>query len=311
MGRKVQWDTPARAETSGLEFFKDSSDPGLYCMRQILSLGSIAVLAAAATLSGCGGASQSASLPGGASTSALSKAAIPLVSPTLTPPSFSGLTLSTQHAYTTPKGVYHNPVINGLDMQFTPAVADGPTGGHGPSLTKLDGVRCQPSMSQDYHAHAFIGLYINGVEYAIPRGLGVVEPTDPAQPAIYIATQCFYFTHTHDSTGIIHLEDYNKGIVEKPPVTSHFTTGQLFAIWGISVNASQFGQFGGSLEVFTSGQQYLPIDEKTGGTIDESLLTQWTGDPAQIPLYDHEVVWYLVGPNYPASLPSVNFSPGY
>ncbi|MDQ2865712.1 MAG: hypothetical protein M3R51_05750 [Candidatus Eremiobacteraeota bacterium] len=282
-------------------------------MRYSCKLGSFGFIVAAIAIAGCGGANQSATTGGQSSVmskNTISGGAIPLVAPTLTPPPDNGATLSTMHEYTTPKGTYHPAVINGLDMQFTPPVADSPTGGHGPSLSKLDGVRCQPHMSNNYHAHAFVGLYINGVEYAMPRGIGVVEPTDPSQLSIYTATECFYYTHTHDSTGIVHLEDFNNGVVENPPVSTNFTSGQLFTIWGITVNQMQFGQFSGPLEVFTSGQQYVPLDEKTGGTIAESQLTQWTGDPAQIPLYGHEVIWYLVGPNYPASLPSVHFSPG-
>ncbi|MEO9263826.1 MAG: hypothetical protein ABI282_07000, partial [Candidatus Baltobacteraceae bacterium] len=64
-------------------------------------------------------------------------------------------------------------------------------------------------------------------------------------------------------------------------------------------------------EVFTSGQHFRKISPTGGGTIKETTLTQWTGDPAAIPMYDHEVIWYLVGPTYPTSLPNINFAPGY
>lgn len=283
--------------------------------RQFPKLGALAFVAASIAVAGCaGGSSSSSSVPSGTQSltqSVTGRQAGPLVSPTLTPPPFSGSALSTKYGYYDKNHVWHNPVINGKDMVFTPPVADGPNGGHGPVNTTLDGVTCAKTMSSNYHIHVFVGLYVNGAEYAIARGVGVVEPLNPNAMDILYATQCFYYTHTHDSTGIFHIEDYNNGVVEKPATTSKYNTGQLFAIWGITVNQNQFGQFAGPLRVFTSGQVYRYIDPQNGGTIPESRLTQWTGDPAAIPLYDHEVIWYMVGPNYPAALPSINYAGGY
>ena len=282
---------------------------GSLMRRQLLGAQFAGFVLAGFVISGCGGASHTTPVVPGNSQQSLARA-VPLVSPTLTPPPDSGATLYTMHGYTGSKGVYHNPVINGLDGQFSPPVGDTSAGGQGPSLTKFDGIRCQPTMSNNYHVHAFIGLYVNGIEYAIPRGIGIIFPTDPNQLEILTATECFYFTHTHDSTGIVHLEDYNKGVVEKPPTTSHYVTGNIFNTWGITVNANQFGQFAGPVEVFTSGQMYRFLPG-TGGVVGENTLTQWTGDPAQIPVYENEVIWYLVGPTYPAALPSIDFAPGY
>lgn len=164
-------------------------------------------------------------------------------------------------------------------------------------------------MSDNYHIHIFVGLYVNGQEYAIPTGTGIVEPSIDANGDSPGGTQCIYYSHTHDSTGVVHVESDNNGVVDSPPMDSKYLLGQWFQVWGISVSNTQFGQFMGPVEVLTSGQQY-----RGGGSsaiVPESDLQVWNGDPNQIPLYSHEVIWFLVGPNYPASLPNVDFYEEY
>jgi hypothetical protein len=224
-------------------------------------------------------------------------------------PRWNGKTLGTSPGYTDPNGVYHPVQVNGTPNQFNPTVADAPNGGHGPVGSTIDNASCQVSMSDNYHVHAFVGLYVNGTEYAIPRGIGVVEPKDPNVLSINYATQCFYYVHTHDSTGVVHIEDPNNGLVETPPTSTNYTIQTLFDIWGVTVNQSQFGPFTGPVVVFTSGQQYR--GNQNSGTVPETTLTRWFGDPSAVPLYSHEVIWYLVGPTYPQSLPAVHFYEQY
>lgn len=171
-------------------------------------------------------------------------------------------------------------------------------------------------MSNNYHIHLFIGIYVNGTEVALPEGLGIVGFANPA-PAYILYATCFYYTHTHDLTGVLHVEDPNpnNALITQPI----HATGDLFNIWGITVNSMQFGQFTGALTVYTSGQIYRgggncsgnspPAGTTLGNSITpESALTLWTGDPNQIPLYSHEVIWYFVGSGNPTSLPGVSFA---
>jgi hypothetical protein len=192
---------------------------------------------------------------------------------------------------------------------FTPTYGDTPQGGHGPVGQPIDQAGCDVSMSNNYHIHVFVGLYVNGSEYALPTGVGAADPKSPANNTQY-ATQCWYYTHTHDETGVIHIEDPNLGTLDSPPTDSHYTIKTFFDVWGITVNSFQFGQFQGPVEVFTSGQQY----RGGGGSnsyIAESTLQPWYGDPNAIPLYSHEVIWFLVGPTYPSQLPGVHYYEEY
>ncbi len=234
----------------------------------------------------------------------------PTVAPTPTPtpngvPSDNHKTLGTSPGYINAFGVFVPPSVNGADNQWNPIDGDTPSGGHGPIGNTIDGIPCEVEMSNNYHIHIFVGLYVNGTEIALPRGVGAVEPQPAGQPNYPTATTCFYFLHTHDASGVVHVEDMNNNIVEFPPNTSKFTLGNLFDIWGITVNQNQFGPFAGSVRVFTSGQLYRHSSKSS--TVPESTLTRWNADPNTIPLWSHEVIWFLVGPTYPTSLPSVEF----
>lgn len=171
----------------------------------------------------------------------------------------------------------------------------------------IDQAQCQVTMSENYHIHVFIGIYVNGQEYALPRGIGVSDPSNPNDASIDYATHCFYFTHTHDSTGVVHIEDPNVGGATVQQSIYNLKT--IFDVWGITVNNAQFGQFTGPVQVYTSGQQYRGGGPNT--TIPENTLQPYFGDPNGIQLYSHEVIWFLVGPNYPSSLPAVHFYQEY
>jgi hypothetical protein len=207
--------------------------------------------------------------------------------------------------------------VNGT-VAYNPPWGDTSSGGQGSAFNS--DLECQPTMSNNYHIHVFLGIYVNGQEIILPRGIGIIEPEDPgeAQPPseILYATDCFYYTHTHDSTGVIHVEDPNpNGTLITQPI---HTLGDFFTVWGITVNSYQFGEFTGPMAVFTSGQQYRGGGECSGvvppagttigdGTTPESDLTLWTGNPNSIPLYSHEVIWIYLGSGNPTSLPNLDF----
>jgi len=175
----------------------------------------------------------------------------------------------------------------------------------------VDGITCDTSMSNNYHVHAFIGLYVNGQEIAIPDAAGIVNPAgeSPASSDTdgwsnqEIYADCFYHIHTHDASGMIHLEDPDPS--NAPITASLFTTGNFFDVWGLSVAADHFGPYQGAVTVYTSGQfarNAAGCDPKYNCEVGSTVYTQYTGDPTQVPLYSHEVVWYEVGSGNPDAL---------
>jgi hypothetical protein len=132
-------------------------------------------------------------------------------------------------------------------------------------------------------------------------------------------TQCFYFTHTHDSTGVVHIESDNGGVAEPVPNDSKFVLGQYFQVWGINASCpgqmpgcmGQLGPYSGPMEILTSGPVFRGYGANQNSDTPETDLQPYYGDPNFIPLYSHEVIWFLIGPNYPSTLPSVHFIEQY
>lgn len=154
-------------------------------------------------------------------------------------------------------------------------------------------------MPNNYHVHAFIGVYDNGTYVAQPYATGMFNSQPPVNGFVGVA-QCFYYTHTHDSSGIIHIEDP----MNVSTTVSIFTLKTYLDIWGMTANATHFGPFNGPVRVYTSGQVGGPIGSQL---IKATSYTFYGQDPTNIPLYSHEVIWVEVGPNYPASLPNIQF----
>jgi len=133
-----------------------------------------------------------------------------------------------------------------------------PVGGTGQTV---DGIPCESSESLTYHAHAHLAIIANGQPIAVPANIG-------------IPGRCIYWLHTHDATGVIHVE---------APSPRDFTLGNFFDIWGQPLSSAQLLGFKAddshSFQYFVNGQQY-------------------TGDPRQIPLSVHTLVTIEYGPAF-------------
>jgi hypothetical protein len=209
----------------------------------------------------------------------------------------------------------HNPKAYDGDMEPGDPGAQPQGGGHGPVGNTIDGISCDVTMSNNYHVHAFVGLYYDGAEIAIPDGVGIAEPmgdmTDPSSgypnEELY-ASMCFYHVHTHDASGMVHIEDPNPNNLSINE--SMYNVSALFDIWGLAVNSSQFGPYQGFVTVYTSGQFSRANDCDPYCETGANTYTLWTGDPTAIPLYSHEVIWYEVGTGNPKpqDLPGINFA---
>jgi hypothetical protein len=73
----------------------------------------------------------------------------------------------------------------------------------------IDGIQCNNMEQSVFHIHAHLDIFINGQNYTVPAQIG-------------ITSTCLYWLHTHDETGIIHIES---------PIHQNYTLGQFFDIW--------------------------------------------------------------------------------
>ncbi|WP_376795200.1 hypothetical protein [Thermogemmatispora sp.] len=118
----------------------------------------------------------------------------------------------------------------------------------------VDRVYCDASEQVAVHYHAHLSIYINGQPIQIPANTG-------------IASDCIYWLHTHDTTGVIHIE---------APQNERFTLGQFLAIW-----KNKFLDLGSGFP----GQ----LDQSTGWTVYVDGKP-YQGDFHALPLQAHELI---------------------
>jgi hypothetical protein len=115
-----------------------------------------------------------------------------------------------------------------------------------------------------YHIHQHLDLYVNGQKVTVPSQIGI--------------SGGFAFLHTHDSSGVIHVES---------PVIKDYTLGQFFDVWGVLFTKDQIGAYkvngNDKLWVYVNGRPY-------------------TGDPRNIVLKNFEEIVVAYGTK--AQLPS-------
>jgi hypothetical protein len=105
----------------------------------------------------------------------------------------------------------------------------------------VDGIQCNSSEQLLFHIHAHLDVFVNGQLMYIPSQIGIIPD------------KCIYWLHTHDESGIIHIES---------PIKSDFTLGQFFDLWKIKLNNSEvfnnvFNQTGSNniLQIYIKGNK--------------------------------------------------------
>ena len=145
----------------------------------------------------------------------------------------------------------------------------------GASPQPVDGIPCESSEQLTYHVHAHLTIFVNGQQVAVPALIGI----DEQKP-------CIYWLHTHDNTGVIHIE---------APSQKQFTLGEFFDVWGQPLSATQLlgntADASHQVRAFVGGQPY-------------------TGDPRSVPLTAHADIVLEFGPPFPQTPGPYPFAPG-
>jgi hypothetical protein len=135
---------------------------------------------------------------------------------------------------------------------------------------RVDGISSAASEQLAFHIHSHLQIYVDGKQKLVPYGVGIVPPlalqtSDGSSFAE--GGKAIYWLHTHDETGIVHIES---------PIKRTFTLGNFFDIWGQKLNSGQVGPAKGHVTAFVNGKRV-------------------SGDPADIKLGVHKVIQLDVG----------------
>jgi hypothetical protein len=134
------------------------------------------------------------------------------------------------------------------DIPSTPAVtatgAESPVPWPAPSdasaRTAAAGLPMLSSEGTVEHIHSHLTVTIDGRAVDLPADIGIDVPQQKISPL-----------HTHDATGIIHIES---------PVASTFTLGQFFTEWDVALDSTRIGGYstsdGHTLTVFVDGAKF-------------------------------------------------------
>ena len=106
-------------------------------------------------------------------------------------------------------------------------------------LNRIVGNHFPPQSDTGYHIHAVLRIYVEGKQVEVPSQVGIDQQESYLAPL-----------HTHDNSGIIHME-----ATEPYP----FKLSQFFLVWGVKFNNSQIGGYkvggGKQLAVYANGSQ--------------------------------------------------------
>jgi hypothetical protein len=110
------------------------------------------------------------------------------------------------------------------------------------------------------HIHEHLDVLVDGKRVVVPAGIGI----DPAGRFISPL-------HTHDTSGVIHVES---------PTVRQFTLGEFFGVWGVPLGSERLGGYtaGGrkAVRAFVDGRRL-------------------TGDPGRLVLAPHQEIVVAFG----------------
>ena len=111
---------------------------------------------------------------------------------------------------------------------------------YGSLPVRLAALALPPNGDESYHIHAHLAVFVDGTPVPVPANVGISAAAQIESPM-----------HTHDTSGVIHIE------ASAP--SSAFTLGAFFDIWGVTFDAQQLGSYrdsgGRSVQVYVNGRQ--------------------------------------------------------
>ena len=140
-----------------------------------------------------------------------------------------------------------------------------------PAVRAIDRIQCNSMEQSAFHVHSHLDIIINGVYFLVPSQVG-------------IPGNCFYWLHTHDESGKIHIE---------APMLTDFTLGQFFDIWNKKLSNDQIFNYvanaNNPLKVYINGTKvpdgtnYRDIKLNTERSAHNEIAIVYGTPPSVIP----------------------------
>jgi hypothetical protein len=110
---------------------------------------------------------------------------------------------------------------------------------------RMSALGLPPLSDSVFHIHAELRIFVDGLPVPVPAFIGLPDTGTLFSPL-----------HTHDDSGLIHMES------TRP---YPFTLGELFAVWGVAFTSTQLGGYrnggGRTLQVYVNGK---PVADPPG-----------------------------------------------
>lgn len=181
----------------------------------------------------------------------------------------------------------------------------------------------EPSTTNTYGQHAFVGIMYNGTIEALPQALGIVNPQPPTTPypgnpsghakntdAVEVA-DCKFNVHTHDYSGLVHVADASQP-QSLTAVMPYATLQSLFDVWGAQLTATGIvagsNTLTGPVQIYTgapTGKYTPPGSSKTVDLVNSYTLV--TGPPSSVTFSHHTATWIVIGTPPANGLPQIAF----
>ncbi|MDH6576098.1 hypothetical protein [Kitasatospora sp. MAP5-34] len=146
------------------------------------------------------------------------------------------------------------------DGRTTAPPWDAPAGSAVDAAVRAAGLPMLTTEGTVEHIHAHLDVYADGKAVTVPGLIGIDEPGQQISPV-----------HTHDTSGIIHIES---------PVQATFSLGQFMTEWQVSLSANHLGGLStDSAHTLTAYVNGKPV----------------TGDPAAVTLGAHDEIALVYG----------------
>jgi hypothetical protein len=155
-----------------------------------------------------------------------------------------------------------------------------PTSGQTATAARpIDGIPCDQDGQPAVHFHAHLDIFAGGRQVTVPAGIGIPS-----------SGSCLYWMHTHDTSGVIHIE------VPAGRTIRSLKLGDFLAIWGKGPTTTSTMA---GISIGPNRRAIVIVDGR-----------RYTGDPDGIVLTAHELITLAISPP-DVSQPDFQFRQGF